>query len=277
MSIELAPRNPYLLSIESPIIAAAGSLGYGIEVARQLGLAARPAAHGLGALVTRSTSLHPHRSRPLPGIVETPAGLLYRGMDHNPGARVVRERFAPVWVGWNLPVVVSIWGESAQDAAAVAAQFEGIEGVMGIELPLAPHAALTPDVAGRLVAAVRRATLLPLIVKLPGQAPDIVALAHAVVEQGADTLAMIDGIVAAALLPDGSRIEGRLCGPAIAPQALALVAAVCAEVRVPVIGIGGVFDAASARAMLAAGATAVGLGSGLLNDLRLAAHIHAGL
>jgi len=274
--IDLAPNNPYALTITSPIIAAAGSVGYGVEVARHLGLGIHPATHGLGALVTRSTSLRPYKARPLPEIIETPAGLLYRGEAHNPGLRAVRERFAPIWATWDLPMVVSLWGESVADLAEAAALLEGVEGVMGIELPLAAHGALTPEAAGRLVAALRRATMLPLIVKLPGHAPDILALARAAVAHGADTLALIDSLPAVAPLPDGTLAEGRLCGPAIAPLALALVSAVCAEVTVPVIGIGGVRTSADARAMLAAGATAVGLGSALLADLRAGARIAAG-
>ncbi|MEI8308158.1 MAG: dihydroorotate dehydrogenase [Chloroflexales bacterium] len=273
--IDLAPHNPYALTIASPIIAAAGSLGYGVEVARHLGLGARPATHGLGALVTRSTSLRPRKARPLPEIIETPAGLLYRGWTHNPGLWIVCERFAPIWATWDLPVVVSLWGDSTAELAEAAALLEGVEGVMGVELPLAAHGALTPEAAGRLVAALRQATRLPLIVKLPGQAPDILALARAAVTHGADTLALIDGLPAVAPLLDGSLVEGRLCGPAIAPLALALVSAVCAEVAVPVIGIGGVRDAAGVRAMRAAGATAVGLGSALLTDLRTGARIAA--
>ncbi|MEI7644021.1 MAG: dihydroorotate dehydrogenase [Chloroflexales bacterium] len=275
--IDLAPNNPYALSIASPIIAAAGSLGYGVEVARHLGLGARPASSGLGAMVTRSTSLRPCKARPMPEIIETSAGLLYRGWEHNPGLRAVRERFAPVWATWELPVVVSLWGEGASELAEAAALLEGVAGVMGVELPLAVHGALTPESAGRLVAAVRRATVLPLIVKLPGQAPDILALARAVVAHGADTLALIAGLPAIAARPDGTLAEGWLCGPAIAPLALALVAAVCAEATVPVIGMGGVRSAADARAMLTAGATAVGLGSAILADLRAGARIAGGL
>jgi dihydroorotate dehydrogenase (NAD+) catalytic subunit len=275
--IDLAPNNPYGLSITSPMIAAAGSLGYGVELARQLGLGLRPATHGLGALVTRGTSLRPHKARPLPEMIETPAGLLCRGWEYNPGLRAVRERFAPIWATWELPVVVSIWGESVAEVAEAAAQLDGVEGVAGVELSLAAHAALTPEAAGRLVAAVRRASVLPLIITLPGQAPDILALARAAVERGADALALIGGIPALAPLPDGTLADGLLCGPAIAPLALGLVAALCAEATVPVIGIGGVRDAAGARAMLAAGAAAVGLGSALLADLRVAARIAVAL
>jgi dihydroorotate dehydrogenase (NAD+) catalytic subunit len=248
-----------------------------VEVARQLGLGARPATHGLGALITRSTSLRPRKGRMVPDIVETAAGLLYRGWTNNPGLRVVCERYAPIWATWDLPVVVSLWGDSVAEVAEAAAHLEGVEGVVGIELPLAVNGALSAEAAGRLVAAVRRASTLPLIIKLPGHAPDILALARAAAEQGADTLALIDGLPAATPLPGGTQVTGLLCGPAIAPLALGLVKAVCAAATVPVIGIGGVRDTVGARALLAAGATAVGLGSALLSDTRVAARIAADL
>lgn len=272
--VDLAPANPYTLTLASPLIAAAGALGYGVEYARLLGLGG--AGHGLGALITRSTSLRARRARPLPAIEESPAGLLYRGAEHNPGLRVLRDRFAPAWARWDLPVIVSVAGADAHELAEVAGALEGLEGVRGIELPLALHDAATPEVAARLVMALRAATPLPLIVKLPGEAADLLALAEAVVAAGADAIALIDGLPAALPGPAGV-VEGRLCGPALLPLALRAVAAVRAAVSVPIIGLGGVHDAATARAMLDAGADAVALGAALLSDPRAAARIAAEL
>lgn len=273
--IDLAPTNPYALTIATPLIAAAGSLGYGVEVARQLGLAQRGAAHGLGALITRSTSERPRRSRAGPMVLETPAGLLYRGVEQNGGARVVRERYAATWASWGLPVIVSVTGADAHELAALAESLAQLDGVAGIELPLALNNALTTEAATRLVTLVRAATPLPLIVKLPGQASNV-ALAAAVVGAGADTLALSDGLPATIPTADG-RLEGLLCGPALRPLALRAVAELCATVSVPVIGGGGVTTAADAQALLDAGASAVSLGAALLSDLRTPARILAGL
>jgi len=270
--IDLAPANPYTLTLRSPLVAAAGALGYGVEYARQIGLGSGD--HGLGALVTRSTTPRARRGRPLPAIVETPAGLVYRGAEHNPGLRALRERHAPAWARWALPVIVSVAGADAREAAEVAAGVEGLEGVAGVELPLALHGAADADSAARLVAAVRAATPLPLVVKLPGEAADLPALARAVLGAGADAIAAIDGLPAQA--PDGA-VNGRLYGPALLPLALRAVAELRAVVDAPIVGMGGVADAAGARAMLAAGATAVALGSVLLADPRAAARIHAEL
>ena len=260
--IDLAPKNAYSFELATPL------------VARQLGFAQRGAAHGLGALITRTTTPRARRARPLPTLIETPAGLLYTGLEHNPGLRVLRERFAPVWAAWELPVIVSVAADSAEELAEAVAELDMLEGVRGLELPLALNGALTPELAARLVAAVRAATPLPLIVKLPGHASDLLALARAVADAGADALSLIDGLPAA--VPGaGGLSEGLLCGPALRPLALRAVAAVRAAVGLPLLGGGGVLDASDARALLDAGATAVALGSALLNDLRAAARIVA--
>jgi dihydroorotate dehydrogenase (NAD+) catalytic subunit len=272
--LDLAPQSPYSLEIATPVIAAAGCLGYGVEVARQLGLAQRGAAHGLGALVTRTTTARARRDRPT--LVETPAGLLYTGGDQNPGMRAVRERFAPAWATWEVKVILSVAAERPEDLAELLADLDMIEGVAGVELPLGAHGALRPAEAVPLVRAARAATPLPLLVKLPGAAPDLPELARAVADAGADALALLDGLPGAAPGPAGLAM-GLLCGPALRPFALRAVAQVAAAVSIPLIGIGGVSGPADARALLDAGATAVGLGSALLVDLRAAARVAAGL
>ncbi len=276
--IDLAPHNPYGLDLRSPVIAAAGALGYGVEYARLLDLGAHTPTHGLGALVTRTTTLYPQRARSLPGIIETPAGLLYHGAEHNPGVQKVIVRYAGAWARWGLPVIMSIGGVDATECADVAAALEGIEGVAGIELRLASLKAIHAESAARAVAAVRAATLLPLLVKLPPEAPDIADLARAVVAAGADALALIDGAPGMALDPQtGEQVRGRVSGPAVRPLALALTATVAAAVDAPVIGGGGIYDADDARQFLSAGASAVGVGAALLSDPHRAAVIAAEL
>lgn len=272
--VDLAPNNPYSLELATPVLAAAGSLGYGVEVARQLGLAQRGAPHGLGAIVTRTTTARARRGRPSLG--ETPAGLLYAGAEQNPGMRAVRERYAPAWASWETRVIVSVAAEGPEALADLVATLDMVEGVAGVELPLGAHGALTPQAATPLVKAVRAATPLPLVVKLPGHAPDLVALALAAVAAGADAVALIDGLPGAAPGPAGLLV-GTLCGPALRPIALRAVAAVAAAVAAPIIGIGGVSGPGDARALLDAGATAVGLGAALIGDLRAAARVAAGL
>lgn len=275
--IDLAPTNPYGLNLATPLIAAAGCLGYGNEVARTLGLAGSQASHGLGAIITRTTTLHPQRTRPLPALLETPAGLLYSGMEHNPGLRFMLNRYAAAWAGWNCPLIVSIGGTSPAELAETAGHLEGVEGIAAIEIPLRLCGAYQPNEASRLITAVRAATLLPLVVKLPYQISDPVDLVAAVIEAGADVLALSDGLPAYAPGPDGVATSGLLCGPAIAPLALATLIEIGATCGIPIIAGGGVSSAADARALIAAGASAVTLGSLLLIDPWAAARIAAAL
>jgi dihydroorotate dehydrogenase (NAD+) catalytic subunit len=269
--IDLAPTNPYALPIATPLIAAAGGLGYGVEAARLLNLGGPVEDHGLGAIVTRSTSLRPRRSRPLPEIHETPAGIWYAGHEYNPGLPAVLKRIAPAWAAWPVPIIVSIFGTDRHECAEAAAMLEGVDGVRGIEVPLVRNNATTPAAAERLLRMVRAATLLPIIAKLPPDVADPVGLAQACVAAGADTLALIDGMPAH--IAEHPQREGHLCGPALFPLTLRLARQVCAAVTVPVIAGGGVQHSADARALLEAGAHAVSLATTLLHDPHRAARI----
>src|SRR5689334_4618988 len=154
--IDLAPNNPYGLQLRCPVLTAAGCFGYGIEYARLVDLEA------IGAIVTCSTTLQGRRGSP-PQLIETPAGVLCVGGWKDPGLARVLDRFAPTWAGWNTPVILSIAGAGIEDFSAIASALEGIEGIAGLELNLAEHA----ERAARITAAVRLATQLPLLAKLP--------------------------------------------------------------------------------------------------------------
>jgi dihydroorotate dehydrogenase (NAD+) catalytic subunit len=268
MELNLAPAHPDGLRLRSPILIAAGALGYGVEYARTV------AFDAIGGLVTRTTSLRPHRSPALPRLIETPAGLLYVGGDTNPGLRAVAQRYAPQWEGWGMPVLVSVGGAGAEQCADAAAQLGEVVGVAGAEFSLARFME-SPAEAVRLV---RAATSLPLLVKLPLDAPDLSALAQQAADAGADALVVAGPPRGLWIDPaSGVRVEGWLCGPALLPLALRAVAAVAAAVAVPVVGGGGVSTAQAARQMLAAGATAVSIGAALLANPRLASDIAAEL
>jgi dihydroorotate dehydrogenase (NAD+) catalytic subunit len=255
--IDLAPHNPYGLALVSPVLAAAGCFGYGVEYARLVDI------ERIGAIVTTSTT--PQRrwvARP-PRLIETPAGVLAAGPWPNPGLDRVIERHAPVWATWRTRVLLSIVCASPAEYAAVAAALEGVEGIAGLELNLADQA----ERAAAIVAATRAATLLPLLAKLPPLEVGLAELARAVAAAGADVITACAGPRALAIDPhSGERLEGMLCGPALRPLALRRVAELAAAVDVPVIGCGGVATAEDARQFLAAGAVAVQVGAALLAD-----------
>jgi dihydroorotate dehydrogenase (NAD+) catalytic subunit len=269
--IDLAPHNPYGLALRWPVLTAAGCFGYGVEYARLTNIA------GIGAIVTRSTTLHGRRVARPPQLIETPAGLLAVGAWPNPGLARVIDRHAPVWAGWDTPVLLSVAGATADEFAAFAAALEGVEGIAGLELNLAGHA----DAASRAVAAARAATQLPLLAKLPhleGDRQALAMLARSVADAGADAIVAIGSPRGMAVDPQsGEQIEGWFSGPALRPLALALVADLVATVSVPLIGCGGIASVEDARQFLAAGASAVQIGAALLADPGAAARIGAAL
>jgi dihydroorotate dehydrogenase (NAD+) catalytic subunit len=268
---DLAPHNPYGLALRQPVLTAAGCFGYGVEYARLADIAS------IGTIVTRSTTLHSRRVARPPQLIETPAGLLAVGAWPNPGLARVLERHAPVWASWDTPVLLSVAGTTADEFAAFAAALEGVEGIAGLELNLAGHA----DTAARVVAAMRAATQLPLLAKLPyleGDRQALAGLARSVADAGADAIVAIGSPRGMAINPQsGERVEGWLSGPALRPLALALVADLAATVSVPVIGCGGIASVEDARQFLAAGALAVQIGAALLADPGAAARIGAEL
>lgn len=254
MMIDLAPNNPYGLQLRSPVLTAAGCFGYGVEYARLVDIGA------IGAIVTGSTTLQGRRGPPLQ-LIETPAGVLCAGGWRDPGLARVLERFAPVWAGWSTPVILSIAGAGVEEFSAVAGALEGIEGIAGLELNLAEHA----ERAARITAAVRAATQLPLLAKLPPAGAGLAELARAVMNAGADVLTLAApprGLASGA--HNGELQAGVLVGPAIRPLALALVAEAAATLDAPIVACGGIATADDARQFLRAGARAVQVGSALL-------------
>ncbi len=272
-TIELTVELGRGLTLATPLIAAAGPFGYGVEVADLVDLAR------LGCLVTRGTTLKPGAGHASPRMIEIPAGLLVGMGLQNPGIEVVLERYAPTWSGWPVPVIVNLGGESIGEFVELARRLEGVPGVAGLELNLScPNGArsraafgLDAGSASALVTAVRRATDLPLIAKLSPAASDVREIARAVEQAGADAISAVNTLPGLALGPgrDGPALAagyGGICGPALRPVALRVVHEVAQVVDIPVIGIGGVASIDDVLDMLAVGASAVGVGVAALAD-----------
>jgi len=253
------------LVLANPVLAASGSMGYGVELADAVDLAR------LGGLVTRGTTLKPRGGHPAPRTADIPAGLLLGIGLQNPGIESVLERYAPAWARWSMPVIVNLCGESAGDIAEMARRLEGVPGIAGIELNLScangsrGAFGLDEGASGSLVTAVRRATDLPLVAKLTAAASDVRAIARAVEDAGADAISAINTMPGLALSPDRSGPAlgsgyGGVCGPALKPHGLRVVWEVAQVVEIPVIGMGGVSGIDDVLDYLAAGASAVGVG-----------------
>jgi dihydroorotate dehydrogenase (NAD+) catalytic subunit len=270
------------LRLRSPVIVASGTFGYGFD-APQVDRAV------LGAIVTKGTTLRPREGNPPIRIAETPSGMLNAIGLQNPGVDHVARVYAPQWATWDLPVIVNVAGDSVEEYVAVARRLDGVAGVAGLELNIScPNVqsglqfGVDPTLAAEVTRAVRAATELPLIVKLTPNVTDIVAIARAVEEAGADAVSAINTLVGMAIdvrrrRPVISRGTGGLSGPAIKPLALHAVWQVAAEVHIPVIGIGGIMTPDDALEFLLAGAAAIQLGTVNYVRPQAAAEIHDGI
>jgi dihydroorotate dehydrogenase (NAD+) catalytic subunit len=243
-------------------------------------LTASEVACALDAFVTKTITPEPREGNPPVRIAETDAGMLNSIGLANPG----RERFLaetlPRLRELGVPLWVSVGGFSAAEYAETCAALEGIE---AIELNLScPNVDEAPESAAAIVAACRDATSLPLYAKLSPAAWDIAEAARAVEAAGADGLSLVNTLRGLALdertlRPQLGRATGGYSGPALKPVALAAVFACSAAVQIPIVGMGGVQSGLDALELIAAGATAVALGTILFSDPAAPVRIRAEL
>lgn len=283
LAVDLAPRNPRGLRLKNPVMAASGTFGYGTEYAELVAIGQ------LGAIVCKGTTLKPRPGNPTPRIVETPAGMLNSIGLQNIGVEALIREKAPIWAGWEVPVIVNIAGETPAEFAELAARLDGVPGVAGLEVNISCPNVETglefgtdPAAAAAVTAAVRKATSLPVIVKLTPNVADIVAVARAVEAAGADAVSLINTLLGMAIdirtrRPVLGAGFGGLSGPAIKPVALRMVYEVAGAVKVPVIGVGGITTAADALEFLLAGATAVQVGTACFANPRAPIEILEGI
>ena len=261
------------LILPNPILVASGTFGYGIEYGDVVDV------DRLGAICCKGTTLRPRIGNITPRVTETPGGMLNSIGLQNPGVDAVIEKYADTWAGWKTPVIVNVAGESVSDYVEVARRLEGVPGVAGIELNIScPNVgrgglqfAIDAGAAAEVTAAVRRATDLPLLVKLSPNVADVRPIARAIADAGADALTAINTLSGIAVAPSRTKpllgnIYGGLSGPAIKPVALRVVYEISQIVDIPVIAIGGVTEFADVLDFLAVGAVAVQVGTAIFAD-----------
>jgi dihydroorotate dehydrogenase (NAD+) catalytic subunit len=272
LSVDLAPDHGGL-RLANPILVASGTFGYGIEYGDVVDV------ERLGAICCKGTTLKPRIGNPPPRVTETPAGMLNSIGLQNPGVDHVLERYAPLWREWRVPVIVNVAGESIGDYVEVARRLDGVPGVAGIELNIScPNVgkgglqfAIDADAAAAVTSAVRRATDLPLLVKLSPNVADVRPIARAIAAAGADALTAINTLSGIAVARDRTRpllgnVFGGLSGPAIKPVALRVVYEVAQVVDIPIVAIGGVVELGDVLDFLAVGAAAVQVGTAIFAD-----------
>ncbi len=257
--------------LSNPLILAAGILGTGAE------LLERVARAGAGAVTAKSCGLKPRAGHPNPTVLDWGHGLINAIGLANPGvekmAAILKEakkRLEPLGV----PLVASIFAETVEGFAKVARRVSEA-GPDFIEVNIScpnvaaefgrPFAA-DPESAAAVTRAVRRATSIPVIVKLSPNVTDIAGIAQVVEAAGADAIAAINTVAGMVIdvysgTPILANQTGGISGPAVKPIAVRCVYEICQAVRIPVIGIGGITTGLDAVEMIMAGATAVGIGS----------------
>lgn len=274
------------LQLRNPIVTASGTFASGREFAPFIDL-----SH-LGAIVTKGVSSEPWAGNDSPRIAETASGMLNSIGLQNPG---VEEFIAKdlAWLAQNAidtPVIVNVSGHTVDDYVHVIARLESEPGVSAYEVNIScPNVdeggmAFGTDCASaaRVTAACRAATQRTLIVKLSPNVTDIVSIARAVEDVGADSVSLINTLLGMAIdassrKPKLARVVGGLSGPAIKPIALRMVWQVAGAVSIPVIGMGGVRDGIDAVEFMLAGAAAVAVGTANFVDPTTATRVVDGL
>jgi dihydroorotate dehydrogenase (NAD+) catalytic subunit len=256
------------LRLVSPLMAASGCFGYGVEYAEAVDLSA------LGAVVVKGLFLGEREGHTPPRIVETPAGMINAiGLQGIGVRRFIDERL-PELRAARATVIVNICGSSVDEYAELARILSDAEGVAALELNIScPNikaggiqfgCSLTGTAA--VVRAVRAATGLPIMPKLTPNVTDVASFARAAEESGADAVSLINTILAMAIdvetrRPKLTNVMGGLSGPAIRPIAVRMVYECHQAVNIPIVGIGGIMSAADAIEFILAGATAVQVGT----------------
>jgi len=252
---------------------ASGIAGYGLEYADIADI------QKLGAIVCKGTTLRPRRGNVQPRLVETTGGVLNSvGLENIGIDALVREK-APVWAGWQVPVIVNIAGETIDEYVTVSRKLEGVPGVSGIELNIScPNISaggmefgVDSKLAAQVTSAVKAVASLPVVVKLSPNVTDIKEIALAVEEAGADAISVINTLKGMAIdinrrKPCLGNTAGGVSGPVIKPVALYMVFETAEVVHIPVIGCGGIACAEDALEFIMAGASAVQIGTACLTS-----------
>jgi dihydroorotate dehydrogenase (NAD+) catalytic subunit len=255
------------LRLQNPILVASGTFGYAREMAGVVDFAR------LGGIIPKTVTRQPRIGNPPPRTVETPSGMLNAiGLD-NDGIDHFISHHLPYLRTLPTAVIGNIAGKSEEEFVEMAELIGRQTGLAALELNLScPNVsggvdfAVNPEVTRRVVRQVRAVCPLPLIAKLTPNVTDVVPVAEAAAEAGADAVSLVNTFIGMAIdwrrrRPILGNVTGGLSGPAIKPLALRLVWQVARKVQVPVCGIGGIATIDDVMEFLVAGASAVQLGT----------------
>ena len=257
------------IELDNPVIPASGTFGFGYEFAELYDI------NVLGTFSFKGTTKDPRFGNPTPRIAECPNGMINAVGLQNPGVeKVISEELPKLYKVFNKKVMANVSGFSVEDYAYTVEKLDSVEEIGWFEVNVScPNVhgggmsfGTQPEAAAEVTRAVRKVTKKPIIIKLSPNVTDIVSIAKACEEAGADGISLINTLL-------GMRIDlrtkrpviankmGGFSGPAIFPVAVRMVYQVAHAVNIPVIGMGGVSSAEDVIEMMLAGATAVEVGA----------------
>ena len=262
------------LPLDNPVIPASGTFGYGHEFAELYDIDI------LGTFSFKGTTLKERFGNPTPRIAECPAGMITAVGLQNPGVdKVIAEELPRLKKCFHKPVMANVSGFSLEDYARTCALLDKEEQVGWLEVNIScPNVhgggmafGTDPKAAAEVTGAVKAVTTKPVIVKLSPNVTDIVSVARACEDAGADGLSLINTLLGMRIdlrtrKPVLANTMGGVSGPAVFPVALRMVWQVSKAVKIPVVGMGGVSSARDVIEMMLAGATAVEIGAKNLTD-----------
>jgi len=256
------------LQLKNPVMTASGTFGYGSEYSDFIDISR------IGGIIVKGTTIRARQGNQYPRMAETPSGMLNAVGLQNKGVDYFISHIYPTVKDIDTNIIVNVSGSTIDEYVETAEKLNSLENIPGIELNIS-----CPNVkeggmafgtsclsASQVVREVRRAYKKELIVKLSPNVTDISEIALAVEAEGADSVSLINTLLGMAIdsekrKPVLSTITGGLSGPAVKPIALRMVWQVASAVKIPVIGLGGIMNAADAIEFMLAGATAIQIGT----------------
>ena len=262
------------IEMDNPIIPASGTFGFGKEFAELYDI------NILGTFSFKGTTLEPRFGNPTPRIAEFDGGMLNAVGLQNPGVdHVIAHELPEMKEFFHKPVMANISGFSVDEYVEVAEKLDKEEGIGWLEVNIScPNVhgggmsfGTDPKAAGEVTKAVRAVTKHPIIIKLSPNVTDIVSIAKACEDNGADSVSLINTLMGMRLnlrtrKPIITNVTGGYSGPAVFPVAVRMVYQVSKAVGIPVVGLGGISTAKDVIEMMMAGATAVQVGAANLVD-----------
>ena len=262
------------IELDNPVIPASGTFGYGWEFAELYDI------NLLGTFSFKGTTREPRFGNPTPRIAECPAGMLNSVGLQNPGVdRVIDTELPKLAKVFHKPVMANVSGFSLEEYACTCAKLDREPQVGWLEVNIScPNVhgggmsfGTDPAAAASVVRAVKAVTTKPVLIKLTPNVTDIVSIAKACEDAGADGISLINTLLGMRIdlktgKPVLANVMGGYSGPGVFPLALRMVYQVAHAVKIPVVGMGGVSSAEDVLEMLMAGAAAVEVGAANLVD-----------